>query len=239
MSRRRTLFLLILIILVPVVTVGRAQEALPVPVFVTHLQTPDLPRLKPEQHEAAITGARSQMFDVAAQLRKQHGDKTSNWPPAVWAEFYVAEDAHTGAVARRDFEAPETKLRLADTVEDFLRGAGGNKAMTVVTSAQEAALVVQMTGRRLISATGPTDNRYFIRFRISPGTKMSSERFIELVNGHKWNNLWTKVISHPREGSMYADLEAGSMASWKNCAGMVRTIVESFIRARMDPAKKK
>src|SRR5687767_3890576 len=118
MSRRPALFLLILIALVPVVTAGRAQEAYPAPVFVTHLQTPALPLLKPAQHEAAIAGARSEMFDVAAQLRKQHGDKTSNWPPAVWAEFYVAEDAHTRAVARRDFEAPETTLRLADTVED-------------------------------------------------------------------------------------------------------------------------
>lgn len=239
MSRRPALFLLILIGLVPVVAASHAQEAFPAPVFVTTLQTPALPLLKPAQHEAAIAGARSEMFDVAAQLRKQHGDKTSNWPPAVWAEFYVAEDAHTRAVARRDFEAPETKLRLADTVEDFLRGASGNKAITLVTSAEEAALVVQITGRRYISAEGPTDNRYFIRFRVVPGAKMSSERFLELVNGHKWNNLWSKLISHPREGSMYADLEAGSMASWKNCAGTVRTILEIFIRTRMDPAKKK
>lgn len=239
MSRRPCVCLSILLALLPAASAGRAQQPLPAPVFVTHLQTPAFPLLKPAQHEAAIAGARSEMFDVAAQLRKQHGDKTSNWPPAVWAEFYVAEDAHTRAVARRDFEAPETTLRLADSVEDFLRGAGGNKAMTVVTSAEEAALVVQITGRRYISAEGPTDNRYFIRFRMTPGAKMSSERFLELVNGHKWNNLWTKLIAHPREGSMYADLEAGSMASWKNCAGTVRTIVEIFIRTRMDPAKKK
>ena len=34
------------------------------------------------------------------------------------------------------------------------------------------------------------------------------------------------------------ELEAGSPASYKNCAGMVRAIVEGFIRAQMDPAKR-
>ena len=126
-----------------------AQDTLPIPVFVTTLETPALPPLKPEQHEAAINGARSKMFDVAAELRKQHGDKTSNWPPEVWKEFYKAEDAHTMAIARRDYEPSETRLALEDSVEDFVRGIGtNNKVLTAVNSAADAALVVQITGRR-------------------------------------------------------------------------------------------
>lgn len=124
-------------------------------------------------------------------------------------------------------------------MEDFLRGAGGNKGMTMVRSAEEAPLVVQITGRRRTSPPGPTDNRYFIRFRLLPGGKMSGERFLELTRGYKWNDLWSKLIARAKDGSGYVDLEAGSMASYKNCTGMVRVIVERFIRAQLDPATKK
>jgi hypothetical protein len=215
---------------------GGAQETLPVPVLVTSLETQPLPPLKPEAHEAAIKQARDEMFAVAAQLRKQHGDKTGNWPPDVWKQFYVAEDAHTLAVARRDYEAPETRLGLADSAEDFVRGAGGNKAMTV---ADEASLVVQIVGRRRASASGPTDNRYFIRFRLIPGAKMTGARFLEATQGYKWDTPWSKVIAHPKDASGSFELEAGSPASYKNCAGMVRGIVEGFIKGRLDPGRKK
>jgi hypothetical protein len=179
------------------------------------------------------------MFAVAAQLRKQHGDKTSAWPPEVWKVFYVAEDANTLAVARRDYEAPETHLGLADSVEDFVRGASTNKAMTVVTGVDEASLVVRIIGRRRASASGPTDNRYFIRFRLAPGGKMTGPRFLEVTQGYKWDTLWSKVIAHPKDASGYFELEAGSPASFKNCAALLRAVIEGFIKTRLDPAKKK
>lgn len=239
MAHRALVAFLTFVVMFVTVPAGSAQEEFPVPVFVTHLETPSLPPLRPEAHEAAISQTRDEMFKVAEQLRKQHGDKTKTWPREVWREFYVAEDANTLAVARRDYQPPETRLGLADSVEDFLRGAGENKGMTMVTTADEASLVVQITGRRRISAPGPTDNRYFIRFRVTPGAKMSSERFHELTYGYKWNNLWAKLIAHPKDPSPYVDLEAGSPASWKNCAASVRAVVGAFIRERMDPTRKK
>ena len=218
---------------------GRAQEVLPVPVFATTLETQPLPLLKPEVHEAEINRTRDEMFAVAAQLRKQHGDKTSAWPPEVWKVFYVAEDAHTLAVARRDYQPPETRLGRADSVEDFVRGAGVNKAMTIATGADEASLVVQIIGRRRASASGPTDNRYFIRFRMTPGAKMTGARFLELTQGYKWDSPWSTLLAHPKDASGYFELEGGSPASYKNAAALVRATVDGFIRARLDPAKKK
>jgi hypothetical protein len=239
MAHRGVVTLLIFVVTLVTVPAGRAQEPFPVPVFVTELETPPLPPLRPEAHEAAISQTREEMLKIAERLRKQHGDKTGNWPPEVWKEFYVAEDANTLAVAHRDYQRPETRLGLADSVEDFRRGAGGNKGMTMVTTAEEASLVVQITGRRRISAPGPTDNRYFIRFRLTPGAKMSPERFHELTYGYKWNTPWAKLIAHPKDPSPYVDLEAGSPASWKNGAGLVRAVVDAFIKERVDPAKKK
>lgn len=239
MSIRHALCTFIPIVIGLAAPAGRAQEPFPVPVFVTTLETPPLPPLKPEQHEAEYKRTRSEMFALAEKLRKEHGDKTSNWPPEVWKEFYVAEDAHTLAVARRDYQPRETRLSLEDSVADFLRGAAGHKGMTVVTTADEAALVVQIVGRRRSSPPGITDNSYFIRFRLLPGAKMTAERFHELTYGYKWNNIWTKLVAHPTGASPYIDLEAGSPASWKNCAASVRAIVDFFIRERMDPSRKK
>jgi hypothetical protein len=217
---------------------GRAQETLHVPVFVTQIETPQLPPLKPEAHAAAIEGAKSVMFDLAAKLRKEHGDKTKAWPPEVWDQFYVSEDAYQLAIARRDYQAPETRKLLDDSVADFLRG-GSNKAVTMVTSADEAALVVQITGRRHIEAPGVTDNSYFIRFRLLPGGKMTGARFLELTRDYKWNNLWLKLIAHPKGDRGYYDMEAGTFAGWKKGAGMVEATVELFIKLKMDPARKK
>ncbi|MGH9139899.1 MAG: hypothetical protein ACRD2I_02025 [Vicinamibacterales bacterium] len=47
------------------------------------------------------------------------------------------------------------------------------------------------------------------------------------------------MLAHPKRGAEYFELEAGSPASYKNCAGMMRGIVEGFVKARMDDSKKK
>jgi hypothetical protein len=216
-----------------------ALEQLPVPVFVTTVETPALPPLEPEVHKAAIKQARDEMFNVAEQLRKQHGQKTSDWPPEVWNLFYVAEDTHLLAIARRDYEAPESRLGLADSVEDVVRGASSNKALSMATAGEGASLVVQIVGRRRAPASGPTDNRYFIRFRVAPGAKLTRARFVELTQGYKWDSPWSKVLAHPKSDAEYFELEAGSPASYKNCAGMMRSIVEGFVEARMDDVKKR
>jgi hypothetical protein len=216
------------------------QEALPVPVFLTVLPTPPLPPLKPEEHEAAINTTRVQMYDLAAQLRKQHGDKTNKWPAEVWKEFYKAEDANMMAIARRDYQAPETRLALEDSVEDFVRGIGtNNKVLTTVNSAADAVLVVQITGRRRVSVTGLADNRYFVRFRIAPGVKLTKERFLEAAYGQKWNTQWATLFAHETDATPYVDLEGGSPSSFKNAASSVRATVLNFIRDKFDPARKK
>ncbi len=85
----------------------------------------------------------------------------------------------------------------------------------------------------------PPDNRYFLRFRVAPGAMLTGARFAELTRGYKWDSPWSKVLAHPKSGADYFELEAGSPASYKNCAGMMRGIVEGFVKARMDDAKKK
>ena len=105
--------------------------------------------------------------------------------------------------ARRDYERAETHLALADSVEDFIRGAAVNKGMTLVKSAEEASLVVQITGRRYDAKAGVYDPKYFVRFRLSPGAKMTTERFVELTQGYKWTSVFSKAFSRPKPGAMW------------------------------------
>ena len=121
-----------------------------------------------------------------------------------------------------------------------MRGIGtNNKVLTAVTNEADAAFVEKITGRRRGVAKDITDNRYFVRFRIAPGAKLTPERFLEVANGHKWKNLWTTLFAHETEATPYVDLEGGSPASYKNAAGSVRAAVQDFIRATLDPARKK
>jgi hypothetical protein len=220
-------------------TVLHAEQAAPVPVFVTSLQTPLPQPMKPEEHAAAFNRTRTEMFDRGKQLRQEHGDNTKAWPRDVWKIFNEAEDAHTMTIARRNYESRDTQLALGDSVADFVRGASGLKGMTLVSNPADAAIIVEITGRRYASAGDPTDNHYFIRFRMRPGAQLTADRFLDLTWDYNWNDPWTQLYSRPREGADYYDMEAGSPASYKNCAGTVRAIVARFIRARMDPSRKK
>ena len=178
------------------------------------------------------------MFDKGTELRKQHGDNTKAWPPEVWNQYHEAEDAYRLAIARRDYQAKETRLGLADSVADVLRAAEGVKNMRVVPNAEEASLVVQVIGRRLTSPPGITDNRYFVRFRLLPGSKLSGERFVELTRDFKWNSLISTQLAHAKEPAGYVELEAGHMAGWRQAGAAVRALVQALIQERLQPAKK-
>lgn len=235
MPVRSVLYLIAGMLLLP--AAAAAQETLPVPVFVTHLEPAPLPPLRPEAHETAARQTRAAMFELAERLRKEHGKKTAAWPADVWDTFYLAEDAHTIAVARRDYQPRETVLALDDSVEDIRRNRG-NKFMTLAAAPDQAVLVIQVTGRRRIPRTDVFENGYFIRFRLAPGPNLSMDRFLELTRGYNWNGAFSKLISRARTGTPYVDLEAGSPVSYKNCAAgvfgaVMRLIADRFV-ARHD-----
>ena len=234
MSRR--LVVSALTVLTLAAPAARAQETIPAPVFVTVKEIPPPPPLTPKEHEAAINAAHERMFAVAAEMRKQHGDKVDAWPRQAEETFADARDAYTMAQARSYYRRPETSLGLDDSVTDFLRGAEKNKKMTTVASAEEASLVVQITNRRYAPGPGITDPKYFIRFRLLPGAKMTPVRFAELTRPHKWDSLWSTLFARATPASGFVDLEAGSMASYKNCAAAVRQVVENFVWQQMDPS---
>jgi hypothetical protein len=219
-----------------IATTARTQEALPLPVFVTAQKVPLPPTLTAEQHGAAIKAAEKDMFGLAERMRKEHGNKQQEWPPEAVKAVEDAEDKWTTAKLRGYYETPETQIGLDDSVRDFSRAADKSKVLRVEsTAADQASLVVTITNRRYTPSSDVTGDRYFIRFRLSPGGKMTGEQFLERTRGYKWKMLSTELIARPKDASGFVDLQAGSMASYKVCAGMVRAIVENFIRQRLAP----
>ena len=229
--------LMVAVLLAP--AAGRAQETFPIPVFVTHVELPPPPFLPPEQHEGVISAARAKGLDLVEQIQKQHGNKTKAWPPEAWKVVNDAEDARTLAVARRDYQRPDASSGLARAVQDFIDGMRRYKEMVAVPNADAAALVVEITGRRFLERASLTEYRYFMRFRLRPGAKMTGDRFLELTRDYDWNSYFSKVIARPTDATGYVDLEAGSPASWENCAGSVHSVVLGFVRARLASANKK
>jgi hypothetical protein len=218
-----------------------AQSAPPVTVVVTTQKVPLPPPLTAEQHGAAITAAQNAMFALANQTRKTHGDKRQNWPPDAEKAVADAEDAFTTASMRGWYERPETQLGLDDSVQDLLRSAASSKIIQVsATNTAGAMLVVSITHRRSASNTDVTGDRYFIRFRLTHGGGMTDEQFLERTLGYSWNRLSSKLIARPKDGSGYVELEAGSPASYKNCAATIQGIVQNFVRQRLtaDTSKK-
>jgi len=216
------------------------QEAIPVPVHVTWKETPLPPPLTGEQYQAAITAAKNEYWSTLDAMFKQHGKKQETWPAAATSTVDDLHDAWGLAQGRMFYHSKDTQLALDDSVADFLRGAEKNKKMTVVSAANDAALVVVLTGRRYSPGKDITDNSYFIRFRLMAGPKMTHARFLEYTNAHKWYNTFTTLFARAKEATPdYLDLEAGSMASYKNCAAAVRAIVETFVWQQMDPSYKK
>jgi hypothetical protein len=219
---------------------GAAQQSLPLKVFVTFTVPQPMLVLTAEEHGQRITGTKNRMYATGEQLRREHGGKTKAWPPEVWDVFNAAEDAHAQAIARADYERDETRERLADSVADVVKASARSKVVTLVTAADQAELVVTVTGRRHVAkdASDMFAPNQFVRFQLSPGPLADRDRVLEAMRRHEWSGLTTKAIARPLNGAGFADLEAGSPYGMRQAGEWVIGMVEGFARARFGPAKK-
>jgi hypothetical protein len=217
---------------------GAAQEALPLKVHVTTIALPPLPVLTPEHHQQEMTRTRNQRNAEADRLRQTYGNKTKSWPAEAWDQFNRAEDAHTQAVARAEYEPNVTRGLIEDSVKDVVKELRKSKVLTLVAGADEADLVVGITGRRLTSPPELTDNAHFVRFNLEPGAKADRARMLEAMRRQEWSGQTTRIISRPWDAAGFADLEAASPFGMRQAGEWVVGMVERFARERFGPAKK-
>jgi hypothetical protein len=123
--------------------------------------------------------------ELEKELKGQHGKKREEWPTDVDDKMVAAEEVEARANADYEYMKVETKA-LKDSTKDVteeIEGLVKNKVVTLVPSAAEADLVLQIEGRRG-EKTMPTQlkpDRCYVLFSIGPGGKAgAAERFAKV-----------------------------------------------------------
>jgi hypothetical protein len=228
MNRRMSIVLLASLLIPIGVVELRAQ---PLPVFVSVVEEPQPPPLKPEQHAAAIDAAQKRMFAIANDLRKQHGNRQQDWPPDAVDAVRAAENTYNVTIARRDYQPAITRMGLGTVVADLVAELGKSKLIAPVTTPAGAALALDVVGCRTAQTTGVTDAKYFIRLRIRPGPALSDARLREASAQYRWGpDFLTKAFVRPTAEAAYWDVEIGSPAAYKTAAAVARNVLEGFVK---------
>jgi hypothetical protein len=188
--------------------------------------------------------ARDARQKLEKSLKEQYGKKRETWPPEKDDELYRAEEAE--ALANVDYEYRKIDLKaLKDSVKDLAesidgKGLAGKKdGITLVNSASEAHLVVEVAGRRS-EKTLPTQfkpDRCYVLFNIGAGGKIDAPRFAKVPADFRFRRVsypaW-KVQSPTPERPLFSfeaynggGNEFGCMSAASNAASVV---VEQFVK---------
>ena len=219
---------------------GVDARAQPIPVFIQAVNEPST--AKPRDLEAAAAAAEARMRSIRDAVYKEHGYKRAVWSAQTVDAVDTAENAAQLARAQYVYSRDATREGLDGVVADLVREIGASKSpqMAVVTTRDEAALVIEVVGRlqRAMNLSSPTDNRFFIRLRVRPGPGMSEQRFREASAGYTWGpDLLSKAFARPTIATTYWEAEVGHMASFDHAArGAVRAVLDSFVKGVALPA---
>ncbi len=144
-----------------------------------------------EATKNALKAKRDAAKDARKALQKEikdkYGKKRETWPPEKDDELYALEEAE--ALARADYNYRKIDPKgIADAVQDIVKSvqgkgtAGRKDAVSLVSSAADADLVVEVLARRAEKEL-PTDLKpewCYVFFSIGPGGKLDSARFAQI-----------------------------------------------------------
>jgi hypothetical protein len=161
--------------------------------------------------------------------------------------MFEAEEAVTQAQA--DYAYRKVKSEgLADSAEDIRKailgeGMSGEKnQIRVVSSADEAQLIVEVNGRRSSSsgATGGLmalrDDQFYISFLLKAGPKLQAERFANVPRTYRLRGFGATVyrLGVPKPDAPWWRFEAYGTMKWGSAANGASKLVEDFIRKNYD-----
>ena len=195
----------------------------------------------------AIKAARQKRKDLEKGLKAQHGKKRDAWPPDIQDQMYAAEEAE--ALAEADWAYRKVKQEgLSDTAEDVRKSiigdgmAGKKEHITLVGSAAEAQLIVEVNGRRSGSSGAQgglmalRDDLYWISFFVKPGPKLPVERFAAVPRTYRLRRAGYQAwrLSIPRPEHPEWRFEAHGFQRWGSAANVVSVQIEDFIGKNYD-----
>jgi len=219
-------------------------------VFVTAAPLADVKKVDKETETrllAAIKDAETRRKDLERSLKAQHGKKREAWPQDAQDAMFDAEEAF--ALAQADYAYRKVKSEsLADSADDIRKailgeGMSGEKnQIRVVSSADEAQLIVEVNGRRSSSsgATGGLmalrDDQFYISFLVKAGPKLQTERFANVPRTYRLRGFGATVyrLALPKPDAPWWRFEAYGTMKWGSAANGASKLVEDFIEKNYD-----
>jgi hypothetical protein len=219
-------------------------------VFVTAAPLVDVKKVDKETEtrlQAAIKDARTKRADLEKSLKAQHGKKREAWPQDAQDAYADADEAVV--LAEADYAYRKVKVEgLADSAEDIRKailgeGLSGEKnQIRVVSSADEAQLIVEVNGRRSSSsgATGGLmalrDDQFYISFLVKAGPKLPAERFASVPRTYRLRGMGATVyrLGVPKPDAPWWRFEAYGTMKWGSAANGASKLVEDFIQKNYD-----
>jgi hypothetical protein len=218
-------------------------------VFVTAAPLADVTKVDKETETrllAAIKDADTKRKDLEKSLKAQHGKKRDAWPQEAQDSMFDAEEAV--ALAQADYAYRKVKSEgLADSAEDIRKailgeGLSGEKNhIQVVSTAEEAQLIVEVNGRRSSSSgTGGLmalrNDQFYISFLMKPGPKLPADRFANVPRTYRLRGVGATVyrLGTPKPDAPSWRFEAFGTMKWGSAANGASKLVEDFIEKNYD-----
>jgi hypothetical protein len=228
---------LVLAALTSTVTAG----AQPIRVFVTRVEAPAPPR--PTEADRQVASAAYDAADKARKtleqtLKGQYGNKRDKWPADAQERLADAEEVRDRANAEWMYRVQAERLdkSWAPDIDRALTESGltGRKEhITSVGSAEEAQLVVTVTGvRNPMAATNAAADRC-LTFVLARGAKLSSEQFARLPRAYRPRRAQAKRLDGPSDTSPFWRFEACGVHPYFREPEAVANIVNDFAGANV------
>jgi hypothetical protein len=219
-------------------------------ILVTAAEVTDVAKIDKDTEKrllSAIKAAHATRKDLEKALKAQHGKKQESWPAEARDRYDDAEEAV--ALAEADYAYRKVKQEgLVDTAEDIRKSivgdgvAGKKEWMRLVTSRDDAEVIVEVNGRRSGSSGAQgglmalRDDQYWISVLVKPGPKLPAERFGAVPRTYRFRRVGYQAwrLAVPRPESPVWRFEAFGMQRWGAAANVVSVLIEDFIGKHYD-----
>lgn len=219
-------------------------------VFVTAAPLADVTKVDKETETrlvAAMKDAETKRKDVEKSLKARHGKKRDAWPQEAQDAMSDADDAV--ALAQADYAYRKVKTEgLVDSAEDIRKailgdGMSGEKnQIRIVSSAEEAELIVEVNGRRSSSSGAMgglmalRDDQFYISFLVKAGPKLQAARFANVPRSYRLRGFGATVyrLGVPKPDAPWWRFEAYGTMKWGSAANGASKLVEDFVQKNFD-----
>jgi hypothetical protein len=212
-------------------------------VFVTRVDAPMPARpteAERQQASAAYDAANAARKALEKTLKAQYGNRRDKWPAEAQEQLADAEEARYRVNAdwqyRRDAEPVTEDWRAAVALALTQSGNTGPKEhITPASSADQAHLIVTITGVRNPSAAINAADDRCVAVRLERGPKVSAAQFASVPRTYRPSRAKVARLEGPDDTSPVWLFEGCALHPYFTAEEAVACLVNDFVGANRDP----